>query len=248
MANYEFSSFDDAPALARAASQAWLKKVEETSKANRSFGKVLVAISGGRIARDFFEAVAAQTRDRQMSLAPAHFFWADERCVPPEDTESNFKVANELLFRALAIPPDHMHRIRGEIQPGEAARAAAMELRNTAVSFSAGQPVLDLVLLGMGEDGHVASLFPTLPPAIADSKETYLAVTGPKPPPQRITLSYGAIAAAGDVWVLASGPGKEQALQKSLMLNGQTPLARVLSRRGQTTIFSDIKVNSGDRA
>jgi len=183
-----------------------------------------------------------------MSLAPVHFFWGDERCVPPEDPESNFKIANELLFRALEIAPDHIHRIRGEIQPEEAARVAATELRNTAVSFSAGQPVLDVILLGMGEDGHVASLFPTLSPAIADSKETYLAVTGSKPPPQRITLSHAAIAAARDVWVLASGLGKEQALQKSLMLNGQTPLARVLSRRGHTTIFSDIKVNSGDRA
>src|SRR5258708_25833142 len=237
MENYELIPFDNALALAQAAAQAWVTKVRGAVQ-NRPF---LAALSGGRVARDFFSAIVRSARELQTSLAPVHFFWADERCVPPDDAESNFKVANQLLFQPLAIAPDHIHRIRGELSPEEAAREASTDLRSAALAVSRGQPVLDLILLGMGEDGHVASLFPEMPVKL-DSKETYLAVTATKPPPQRITLSYAAIAAAREVWVLASGPGKEEALQKSLMLRGQTPLARVLGMRQNTKIFSDIKV------
>jgi len=235
MENYELICFDNALALAEAAAQAWVAKLKGIR--NRPF---LVALSGGRIAKLFFAALMDRASVWQTFLPAIHFFWADERCVPPGDPESNFGMPNLLLFQPCAVAPERIHRIRGESRPEEAAREATTELRNTASTFSGGQPVLDLVLLGMGEDGHVASLFPTLPPTITDSKETYLVVTGPKPPPQRITLSYAAIAAAGEVWVLASGPGKEQALQKSLMLNGQTPLARVLRMRLHTRVFSDI--------
>ena len=93
----------------------------------------------------------------------------------------------------------------------------------------------------MGEDGHVASLFSAMPEEKANSTEVYLAVTANKPPPRRITLSYAALGAAQEVWVLVSGPGKEEALRKSLMLRNQTPLARVLAMRRHTKIFSDIR-------
>ena len=100
-------------------------------------------------------------------------------------------------------------------------------------------PVLDLVLLGMGEDGHVASLFPGEPETVMASKEVYRAVTNsPKPPPNRVTLGYPAIAAAQHVWVLVSGAGKERALRESLEPSGRTPLARVLRLRRQTTLFA----------
>ena len=90
----------------------------------------------------------------------------------------------------------------------------------------------------MGEDGHVASLFPGDQEAI-ESQAVYRAVTGPKPPPRRITLGYRALAAAREVWVLASGEGKKEALKNSLADGGDTPLARVLQSRKNTKIFTD---------
>ena len=101
-----------------------------------------------------------------------------------------------------------------------------------------GQPELDLVFLGMGEDGHVASLFPKDTEAL-ETPAVYRAVTGPKPPPRRITLGYPALAAAREVWVLASGLGKQEVLQSSLAPSGDTPLARVLKSRSNTEIFTD---------
>ena len=93
----------------------------------------------------------------------------------------------------------------------------------------------------MGEDGHVASLFPNAPASVIQCETPYLAVrSSSKPPPLRISLSYAAIAAARDAWILISGAGKEAALRESLRPNARTPLARILRSRGRTRIFTDI--------
>jgi len=105
---------------------------------------------------------------------------------------------------------------------------------------AAGQPLLDLIFLGMGEDGHVASLFPGAPDEVVRKKSVYVPVVAPKPPPRRITLNFATIAAARQVWVLASGAGKEQALRESLADEGKTHLSRVISLRQVTIIFTDI--------
>jgi len=98
------------------------------------------------------------------------------------------------------------------------------------------------VFLGMGEEGHVASLFPGEPEEIAASPAVYRPVTVPKPPPRRITLGYPAIRAARQVWVLAAGPGKAPALRQSLDPAGNTPLARVLKERRHTCILTDSRI------
>jgi 6-phosphogluconolactonase len=204
-----------------------------------------MAISGGRIAQTFFSTVAEREGRQGGSrtpLANVHFFWADERCVPPGDPESNFKMANESLLRPLGIAPDRIHRIRGEAPPAQAAAEASVELRQIVPADGSGQPVLDLIFLGMGEDGHVASLFPGEPEPLRANPAVFRAISGsPKPPPNRITLGYPAIAAAKNVWVLASGGGKKAALDKALSPAGSNPLAQVLRSRRQTRIFSDIR-------
>ena len=106
---------------------------------------------------------------------------------------------------------------------------------------SEGQPKLDLIFLGMGEDGHVASLFPEDKEAL-ESKAVYRVVTSPKPPPRRITLGFPALAAAHEVWVLASGEGKAEALRQSQSPKGNTPLAKVLRDRTHTEIFTDFDI------
>jgi 6-phosphogluconolactonase len=237
MQNFELASFGSADALERAAASEWLDQIEAANRAGKSHW---VALSGGRIAQKFFAAVVEQAKARSVSFSHVHFFWADERCVPPTDPESNFKMANELLFAPLKIGEAQIHRIRGEDSPEVAAQKAATEISRVVPPNPDGQPVLDLIFLGMGEDGHVASLFPGEIGAASSDKSVFRAIANsPKPPPDRVTLGYLAIVAARQVWVLASGAGKEAALRESLSPSGKTPLARVIQMRQKTRVLSD---------
>ena len=234
MPNWELKSCTSPSAVAQQCAAECLAFIAQSNT------RACIAVSGGRIAKDFFTALARLTHEQGRSLAHVHFFWADERCVPPDDAESNYRSAAELLIVPLGLPAQNVHRLRGEDDPDRAAQAAEAELRRWTAASSGSQPVLDLVLLGMGEDGHVASLFPGEPAEVMGSDAVYRPVTASKPPPRRITLGYGAIAAAREVWVLASGAGKEAALRESLSPSGKTPLARVLQRRTSTKLFTDL--------
>lgn len=241
MENYELLSFASADELARAAARSWLEEIESASRAGKPH---CVALSGGRIAQKFFAATVEQAKNRAVSLGNVHFFWTDERCVPPADAESNFRLANDLLFKPLNISNDHIHRLRAEMPSSEALEIAVAELRQFAPPDENDQPVLDLVLLGMGEDGHVASLFPDSTGTNEGISVPFLGVeNSPKPPPRRISLSYAALKAAKNLWILASGTGKAAVLRESLAPGGRTPLARVIQSRAPrpgTKIFSDL--------
>lgn len=236
--NVELIHFKTPDELAAAVANAWLVEIAAARRAGKPH---CVALSGGRITLKLFAAVIEEAKTRGVSLAGVDFFWADERCVPPNDTENSFAAADKFLFQPLSIAADRVHRIRGEESPEIAARQAEAEICRITPLNADGQPVLDLIFLGMGEDGHVASLFPGEPEAALTDHSVYRVVTNsPKPPPVRITLGYAAIAAAQQVWVLASGAGKEAALRESLKPDGPTPLARVLRSRPATKVFTDI--------
>jgi 6-phosphogluconolactonase len=238
MNKVELISFARADELARAVASAWL---DEIAAAKRAGKKHCVALSGGRIAQKFFAAAVELATVRKISFDCVHFFWADERCVPPGDLESNFFIAKKFLFTPLNISDAQIHRIRGEDLPEVAAEAAAAEMTRMVPLNENGQPVMDIVFLGMGEDGHVASLFPGEPDVLISDMRIYRAVkNSPKPPPNRVTLGYAAIAAAKQVWVLVSGPGKETTLRESLSPGGRTSLSRVTQFRTRTKIFSEI--------
>ena len=239
MAEYDLTQFQNAGELACAVASVWLDEIACASQTGRAY---CVALSGGRIAGALFSEATRQMRARNESPSHIHFFCADERCVSPDDAESNYRVARQLLLDPLGIAADRIHRVWGEVDPDAAVREAEAELRRIVPLASYGQPVLDLILLGMGEDGHVASLFPGEPEAVVSSQAAYRAVTAPKPPPRRVTLGYGVIAAAREVWVLISGGGKEAALRESLRPEGRTPLATVLRSRSRTRIFSDLRL------
>jgi 6-phosphogluconolactonase len=243
MKKYELISFPNPDALAHAAAAAWLDVIDA---ANRAAKRHCVALPGGRIAQKFFASTAQQTRSRNVSFHSVHFFWADERCVPPTDPESNFKSANEFLFIPLKIADAQIHRLRGESPPQAALERAVQDISTIAPANQDGWPVLDLIFLGMGEDGHTASLFqnaPSGPQNGTNCNTPFIFVPdSPKPPPRRISLNYDAIAAATLVWVLISGRGKEIALKKSLSAEAETPLGRVIRMRQDTKIFSDIQL------
>jgi 6-phosphogluconolactonase len=235
MKNFELKSFSNADELARAAAKDWLNLLGKSSTAH------LAAVSGGRIAKTFFCAVTELSGASRPLLRNVDFFWADERCVPPVHPDSNFLLAKENLFDPLNIAPDKIHRLKGELPPVEAVAEANATIQRIAPKNYAGMSVLDLIFLGLGEDGHMASLMPNAPAATINSQAAYLRVeNSPKPPPDRISLSYAAIAAAKNVWMLASGTGKEEALRQSLRPDASTPFGRVLQSRAQTVIYSDI--------
>ncbi len=228
-----------ADALAETVARRWLDEIAAAREAGRPH---TVALSGGRITTKFFAAVIAQNRDRRVAFDHVHFFWADERCVPPADPESNYRMASELLFTPLNIAEKQIHRLPGEADPAAAARAASSELSAIAPAGPAGLPVLDLVFLGMGEDGHVASLFPGASAEVLNCATPFLVIqNSPKPPPTRLSLGYATLAAARQIWALVSGAGKEQAFRDTLT-TGQTPLRRVIESNPAVTIFTDLKI------
>lgn len=233
----EIIRFENSQELAAEAARRWINLLQARNPVDSTF---TVALSGGRITRNFFEQLVARTNSGAFS--GVHFFWADERCVSPNDPESNFALARAHLLEPLRIAADQIHRLRGEADPVFAVAEAEAEICRVAELRDDGTPVIDLVFLGMGEDGHVASLFPGASDEIVTARSLFLHITNsPKPPPERLTLSYAAIGAAREVWVLASGSGKEGAYRNSTSASPNTPLGRVISSRRKTRIFTDIQ-------
>lgn len=201
-----------------------------------------VALSGGRIAGTFYDALVGQTGAANSLWRGVEFFFADERWVPLDDPESNYRLAREHLFDPLDIPTAHRHALAGGPDREFTAAQSQAELLQRAPLSVRGQPILDLVVLGMGEDGHVASLFPGASAGVVESRKVFLPVNGPKPPPERLTLTYSVLADAREVWVLISGAGKQDALRESMKRDGTTPLSRVLRSREHTVLFTDVEL------
>ncbi len=236
MSHFELKNFGNSGKLAQAVAEAWLEIVEQSHRQSIAH---TVALSGGRIAAELFVQTAAQSRAKEISLGHVDFFWSDERCVSPDDPVSNFALANHVLALQ-KIPSEKIHRLRGELDPAIAVAEANAEIFKTISRTKNGLPVLDIVFLGVGPDGHVASLFPNASVDVMGCQSPFLFIdNSPKPPPRRITLSYAAIAVAKEVWILVSGEGKERVLTEALTERGQTPLARVLQSRTDTKIFTD---------
>ena len=233
----ELIPFPDTETLVQQVAGRWLDAVDAAAASGKPFH---VALSGGRVAGRFMAAAHGLGTARGTRWDNVHFHWGDERCVPPDHADSNYKLAQSALLDPAGIDAARRHRLRGELPPEEAAHLAEVDLARVTGTVSGNVPVLDLVFLGMGEDGHVASLFPGAPEAVVNSNRWVIPVIGPKPPPQRLSLTFQVLAAAKEVWVLASGAGKEEALQESLRIGGNTPLAHLLSLRSHTRIMTDL--------
>lgn len=238
----EIRSFTSPDELAGAAAEDWLELMQVLEMAGRD---ATVALSGGRIARQFFDRATALFAGHPSLLRHAHFFWADERCVRPDHPESNYWLALKHLLKPLEVPEVNIHRIPGEFDTHLATTTVGRALAKWTGADAEEMPALDLVFLGMGEDGHVASLFPGEAAEVMDSPDYYRAVTAPKPPPQRVTMGYGVLAQAENAWVLASGEGKAGALKQSLASANGTPLGRVLALRSGTRIYTDLSPAGG---
>lgn len=209
--------FPDPRAVTTAAVEA---VVESAARAIDAAGRFLVALSGGSTPRAVFQQLAAPGYGDRIEWEAVHVFWGDERCVPPSDPSSNFAMATETLLNHVEARPGHVHRIRGEDDPESAAGAYERLLRR-AFTTPEGPPRLDagsrfdLILLGMGEDGHTASVFPGSP-AVRETQRWVMPTESPLPPRRRVTLTPPLINAAAEKLFLVTGEAKSAVLARVL--------------------------------
>jgi len=193
-----------------------------------------LALSGGTTPKPMFEYMARAAFD----WSHVHIFWVDERAVPPDHEQSNYRLIEEHLIRPARIPPRNVHRIYGELEPEQAARRYESDLRD---HFDGGLPRFDVIHLGMGADGHTASLFPG-EPLVDDREGLVAAVYVPKIPQWRITLLPGVLLAAHHIAVLAAGGDKKSALQhvfEGPYAPSQYPAQIIAHHARQATWFLD---------
>ena len=219
----EWRVFDEVDGLVAALADALCAEAEAAIAARGAFHLVL---AGGSTPRALYRALA----DRQAGDAHWHLWYGDERCLPADHPERNSVMAETTWLAASPIPPENRRPIPAERGAGEAAVAYA--------AWLAGVPEFDVVLLGMGEDGHTASLFPEHAWGAASDSPDVLAVQGaPKPPPERVSLSAARLNRSRHVWFVITGSGKRHALRRWAW-QGRLPVAAVHGRR-QTIAWVD---------
>jgi 6-phosphogluconolactonase len=193
-------------------------------------GQFIIALPGGSVAKTFFPAFA----DADNDWSRTEFFWIDERAVPPDDPESNYALASTLWLTPARVPPPRIHRLRGEdADLNDAAQLATQEL----VAIAGDPPRLDLALLGVGEDGHIASIFPGR--EIRTDSPFVPVHHAPKPPPRRLTLTMPVLSEARHVVIVALGRLKAAAVRDALSAEGVTPLAELLRRSRSALVLLD---------
>jgi 6-phosphogluconolactonase len=196
-------------------------------------GAAHLGLSGGKTPRRVYELLAGLLAD----WSAVELWYGDERCVGPEDPESTHRLVAETLLAGVDGAQPCEHRIRGELGPEAAAQAYAEELRTRVppaaeLDASSKLPALDIALLGIGEDGHTASLFPGHPEVLDESGALCLPVhDAPKPPPARVTLSLPVLRAARRCLLLATGAGKADALAAVLAGPDQRVPASLLASK-----------------
>jgi 6-phosphogluconolactonase len=210
-----FEVLPTADALMHAAAELW---VAAAASAIGASGRFAVALSGGATPQRLYRLLADDPYVSGVDWSQVHVFWGDERCVPPDDPASNYRMAREALLARVPIPAESIHRIRGEDEPAAAAAAYERDLRATFATPD-GSPRLspgsrfDLVMLGLGEDGHTASLFPGTP-ALHESARWVVPVHPAALPTARVTLTPAVINAASEIVFLVSGRARATTLRR----------------------------------
>jgi len=227
----ELVVFPDAEALARDAAL-WLKdRIAPLS------GRIAIALSGGSTPRRLFQLMGSEFKD-EFPWARMHFFWGDERFVPRDSPESNFRLAYEALLSKVPVPPGNIHPVPTEgIELNDAVRAYELELRE----FYGGSTLKDkflfqVQLLGLGEDGHIASLIPGEP--VLNERDRWVAAVSHGRPETRITLTYPPIESSRHIAFLVSGTAKRDILYKVRTLSADVPATR-LRPFGSVTFLAD---------
>ena len=214
--------FDDAERVARAAAEEFVRLSREAVAERGAFS---VALSGGTTPRRVYELLASEEYGSRVEWPKVHVFFGDERAVPPEHSDSNYRMAREALLSRVSIPTENVHRIEGL---GDAA-ANASDYESVIRGFfgDAAWPRFDLVFLGMGDDGHTASLFPNTA-ALTEERGWAAANWVEKLGAWRITLTANVINAARNVVFLVTGASKSERLDE--VINGAHDPTRLPSQ------------------
>jgi 6-phosphogluconolactonase len=228
--------FDSNNALAESIAQQWLDLSHGGAVVN-------ISLSGGSTPKHIFEFIAHSDFASRIIWRHLHFWWGDERCVSAKDEQSNYGEAMRLLFSHVLIPADNLHPIHGELLPEKACiefkdeMAACLSMRDENGSP---RPIYDWVILGVGGDGHTASLFPKK--TDYDASQSAVLVCHPESKQERISLTAPVIASAERVTYLALGEGKKQVvaaiLNNDLSAEG-LPAAKIKSYQGLTEWYLD---------
>lgn len=229
----KISVWPDSAALMEAAA---LRIVLIGQQAIAERGQFVWALSGGATPRPLYELLASKRFAHALDWSRVQFFWSDERCVAPDHPDSNYRLARVALLDALALREDQVQRIRGEDDPTQAAEAYEQQVR------AAGG--LDLVLLGMGGDGHVASLFPGSR-ALQETQRWVVTNVSPAGA-QRVTFTLPAINAAKLVLLLVAGADKAARVKEALRDPGaQLPVQRIHPTQGRLEWMLDTQAAGG---
>ena len=203
--------FDDLEALSRAAAELFIEDSKQAVSQRRRF---LVVLSGGSTPMKLYKLLAQSPYREQIDWTRVHVFWGDERCVPIEDLENNYRQVRDVLLNQVSIPKENIHRVLSDLEPVAAAEDYARVLKDFA-SPPLDWPRFDLVLLGMGDDGHTASLFPG---SEVNVTTPTMAVTAQyqNRPAHRVTLTPLVFNAAHRIIFLVNGESKSQTLANVL--------------------------------
>jgi len=201
------------PSAAALADAAAGRFVAAAGDAISSRGQFIVALSGGSTPRDTYRQLATEALVSRVTWSRVQVLWGDERCVPPDHAESNYRMARETLLDRVPVPAANVHRIHGEDDPATAAGVYEATLR--ALLRTPAGARIDLVLLGLGEDGHTASLFPGSA-AVHEQTRWVMAARAAAAWMWRITLTPAVINAAAEVLFLVSGGAKAGILRRVL--------------------------------
>jgi 6-phosphogluconolactonase len=202
--------YPDVESLSRAAADSVAEKIAATLKGGND--RFCLAVAGGGTPRALYRHLAEDHRDT-FAWDRLHLFWGDERYVPPEDAQSNYRMVQESLLSHVPIPSQNVHPMStGFAAPEEAAQAYEKTLRTF---FSGPWPRFDLTLLGLGADGHTASLFPYAP-ALEEQQRWVVPVQGPQEPKLRLTLTLPVLTCGSPIYFLVAGIDKAKALGRAL--------------------------------
>jgi 6-phosphogluconolactonase len=202
----EYRVYEGADALSRAAAEHFLEAAQAAVAAR---GKARIAISGGSTPKRTFELLAnpAERFLKAMPWEQIEIYWVDERCVPPDDKDSNYRMTREALLEKVPLKPEHVFRMEGELEPEQAAARYETTIRSQFRLEGAEVPSFDLLALGMGDDGHTASLFPHTA-AIHELGRVVVANHVPQKDTWRVTLTWPVIIEAREVFFLIGGKDK----------------------------------------
>lgn len=228
--------FPDLESLSHKAVEIFVDTSSRSIYERKSFS---VAISGGSTPKRLYALLGSDQYKDKIDWKQTHVFWSDERCVPPEHRDSNFRIAFEGFISKVPVPDMNLHRVRGQKGPKQGAQEYEDELRKHFGTV--GLPVFDLVLLGIGEDGHTASLFP-VSMAIDETEQLAVPVYRDKPDHNRVSLSLPVLNHALHIVFLVAGGSKSRIVADILLKEkdrDRYPAGRIQSMGSNVTWLLD---------